>query len=103
MPVMTASNKAKSGKNAKDKNKPQPKGNTATLDPTKPSESWADFFKGVGQEFGKIAWPTMPQIWANTVIVIVMVIIVTTGMWGVDNMFRGIIWVLTDVIPKQIG
>lgn len=98
MPTMTKTDtKAKASKGSK---KPV---STATLDPSQPSESWADFFKGVGQEFHKIAWPTMPQIWGNTVIVILMTAIVSTGMWGMDNVFRTVIWVLTEVIPNQVG
>jgi len=85
------------------KHKPTHEHNSAKLEPTRPAESWGDFFKGVVQEFHKIAWPSVPQIWGNTIIVIVMVTLMSSGIWAVDNVFRGILWMLTQVIPAQLG
>ena len=31
------------------------------------------YFKGVRSEWGKISWPTWPQIWGQTIVVLVMV------------------------------
>ncbi len=58
--------------------------------------------KGIQKEFTKITWPTVPQIWANTIIVIVMVAIVSLGMWIADNIFRVVIQFLTEELPKYL-
>lgn len=61
-----------------------------------------DLVKGIRSEFGKIAWPTPQQITGNTIVVLVMVAIVSLGMWGIDNIFRAVIWLITDEIPKHV-
>lgn len=65
-------------------------------------EGFMDLLKGIRGEFGKISWPTPQQITGNTIVVLVMVAIVSLGMWGIDNIFRAIIWLITDEIPRHI-
>ncbi|MBX2860366.1 MAG: preprotein translocase subunit SecE [Vampirovibrio sp.] len=48
----------------------------------------AAYLKGVQTEWGKVSWPTMPQIWAQTLVVLVMVSIMSFGLWTIDNLFR---------------
>lgn len=66
-------------------------------------EGAVPFFEGLKQEFFKITWPTPPQVIANTVVVIVLVSVVSLWMWGMDNLFRAVIMLLTEVLPKQFG
>ncbi len=58
--------------------------------------------KAIQKEFQKITWPTVPQIWGNTIIVIVMVAIISLGMWIADNTFRIAIQFLTEELPKYL-
>ena len=61
-----------------------------------------DEIKAVRKEFDKVSWPTLPQIGGNTVIVIVMVALVSTGLWAADNVFRLVIELLTETLPKAM-
>jgi len=77
---------------------------TSTAKPANPSaEGAVSFFEGLKAEFFKITWPTPPQVIANTVVVIVLVSVVSLWMWGMDNLFRAVIVLLTEVLPKQFG
>lgn len=61
-----------------------------------------DALKQIRLEAGRITWPTRAQIWGNTVVVVVMVTLVSLGILLVDNLFFGLIWLLTDALPKQL-
>jgi preprotein translocase SecE subunit len=54
-------------------------------------EGLIEYLKGVRSEWGKISWPTWPQIWGQTIIVLVMVTIMTLALFILDNSFRFII------------
>ncbi len=62
-------------------------------------EAISGFARGVKQEWGKISWPTWPQIWAQTIVVLVMASVVSLGLWAVDNLIH---WVIQLITPHAI-
>lgn len=66
-------------------------------------EGLVPYFKSVAAEGKKVTWPTMPQVWANTVIVLLMTVLFSIGLWGVDNTFRYLIHLLTVDLPRLIA
>jgi preprotein translocase SecE subunit len=46
-----------------------------------------EYFKGVQAEWFKISWPTWPQIWAQTLVVLFMVIVISLGLLVIDKVF----------------
>lgn len=55
------------------------------------------YLQGVASEWRKITWPTVPQIWAQTLVVLIVVAILTAAIWGVDSLFAGVIQLITPV------
>lgn len=60
-----------------------------------PLENLGTYLKGVRTEWTKISWPTPPQIMGQTLVVLVMVSIMTLGLFLIDNTFRLIIDLIT--------
>ncbi len=50
-----------------------------------------DFFKGVGQAWRKITWPTVPKLIVQVLITIGVTTLVTLVVWGLDNLYRFLI------------
>ncbi len=57
-----------------------------------------DYFVGVKSEWTKISWPTWPQIWGQTIVVLLMVTIMTTGLFILDY---GIHFTITSITPHR--
>lgn len=53
-----------------------------------PFQALASYLAGVRQEWDKIQWPTMPQIWGQTLITLVMITIFTLLLWLIDTAYR---------------
>ncbi len=62
--------------------------------PEKPFD-FAEYFKGVKQEWYKITWPTRPQVIAETGVVLIVVTIFSLFVFGVDKIFQLLISLLT--------
>ncbi len=60
-----------------------------------PSEGLIAYLKGVRSEWTKVSWPTWPQIWGQTIVVLITVAIATAGLWALDNVFRILIDLIT--------
>ncbi len=60
------------------------------------------YFKGVKAEWGKITWPDRNQVFAQTVIVILVVFAFTVITFGLDIIFKGMIQVFCEAM-KHIG
>lgn len=58
-------------------------------------ERLSTYLKGVRSEWDKITWPTWPQIWGQTIVVLVMVSIITLGLFLIDNAFSLILQFIT--------
>jgi preprotein translocase subunit SecE len=59
------------------------------------NEQVVAYFKGVRSEWGKISWPTWPQIWGQTIVVLVMTSIMTLGLFIMDNVFHLLVQLIT--------
>lgn len=68
---------------------------TRTAESTAPPfERLKNYLKGVRAEWHKVSWPTWPQIWGQTIVVLVMVSIMTVGLFIIDNSFHLLIqWI----------
>jgi len=60
-----------------------------------PIENLKAYFMGIRSEWTKITWPTWPQTWGQTIIVLVMVTIMTLGLFGLDFLYHVIIETIT--------
>lgn len=58
------------------------------------------YFKGVREEWGKITWPTGLQLFAQLVVVLVMVTLTTLLVWGIDSLLA---WLIAWVVPARAG
>ena len=85
---MTLANTQKPATSGKEPpQKPKASGSTMTRMRT--------YMAGVRSEWGKISWPTWPQIWAQTLVVLVLVSIMTVALWGIDSLLRFVVDLLT--------
>jgi preprotein translocase SecE subunit len=67
---------------------------------TEPQQSFwlPEYFKGVKAEWTKITWPTRVQVISQTIVVLIMVAIMTLGLWLTDRiLYDGL---LCHVIPN---
>lgn len=55
------------------------------------SKKATGFVKGVRSEFKKIVWPTKKQLVNYTIVVIVMSILLSALVYGLDVIFRNLI------------
>ena len=58
---------------------------------TPPVGALAAYLQGVRTEWTKISWPTGPQIWGQTIVVLVMVTFMTLCLFIIDNLIHFII------------
>ena len=65
-------------------------------------EKVIEYFKGVKSEWGKITWPDSKQVFAQTIVVIVVVTAFTIITFGLDIIFKGIIQVLSESLKYGI-
>jgi preprotein translocase SecE subunit len=63
-----------------------------------PIEQFKDYLLGVRSEWDKISWPTWPQIWGQTIVVLLMVAIMTTGLFILDY---GIHFTISSITPHR--
>ncbi|MEB3287125.1 MAG: preprotein translocase subunit SecE [Vampirovibrionales bacterium] len=47
--------------------------------------SLPEYFKGVRAEWGKITWPSKMQVVSQTIVVLIMVAVMTLGLWLTDR------------------
>jgi preprotein translocase subunit SecE len=55
------------------------------------TEQLQTYLAGVRAEWKKITWPTWPQVWGQTIVVLVMVTLITLVLFIIDNSFHEII------------
>lgn len=60
-----------------------------------PMQNLSAYFKGIRSEWTKITWPTWPQIWGQTIVVLVMVSIMTLSLFFWDYLMHVIITTIT--------
>lgn len=54
-------------------------------------ERITNYLKGVRSELDRVSWPTRNEIISFTVLILVLVVILTTYIWGVDTIIQGFI------------
>ena len=58
---------------------------------TKKENKFAKFFRAIKSELKKIVWPTWKQVIQNTLIVLIVVIIISLIIAGLDLLFNGVL------------
>lgn len=53
----------------------------------KPKKSIIQYFKDVKSEFKKVSWPSRKQVFNNTVVVLVTIVVSGIGIWVLDFLF----------------
>ena len=79
MSSMAVANKPSKKQNAQKKNAPQSAGAAFDL---------PEYLRGVKSEWHKVSWPTWPHLWGQVIVVVIMVAIMTAGLWAIDKIFR---------------
>lgn len=59
--------------------------------PKKQKKSVIRYFKDARSEFKKVVWPSRKQVFNNTVVVIVAMIVSGVAIWGMDSVFMFLI------------
>jgi len=54
-------------------------------------ERITNYLKGVRSELDRVSWPTRNEVISFTVLILVLVVILTTYIWGVDTIIQGFI------------
>lgn len=54
-------------------------------------ERITNYLKGVRSELDRVSWPTRNEIISFTVLILVLVVILTTYIWGVDTIIQGVL------------
>jgi len=54
-------------------------------------ERLVNYFKGVRAEFARVSWPTRNEVITLTALILVLVVIVTVYIWGVDGIIGTIL------------
>ncbi|MCC5914308.1 MAG: preprotein translocase subunit SecE [Balneolaceae bacterium] len=54
-------------------------------------EKFKNFVEGVRKEMAKVTWPTQQELIDNTIIVVVFTIIISTFIFGVDQVYSTIL------------
>ena len=63
-------------------------------------EGMANYFKGVKLEWGRITWPERKQVFAETIMVLVIVFIFTAMIFVIDNLYA---FVLSGKLFELLG
>ena len=54
-------------------------------------ERITNYLKGVRSEVDRVSWPTRNEVISFTVLILVLVVILTIYIWGVDTIIQGVI------------
>lgn len=58
------------------------------------SKAWS-FIKGSQTEMRKVTWPTRPETMQMTLIVMIVLVILSLVLWGIDGVFLWLVGLLT--------
>lgn len=56
----------------------------------KPKKSPIQYFKEVRSEFKKVSWPSRKQVFNNTVVVLVSIVVSGIAIWALDFLFTSV-------------
>jgi len=54
---------------------------------TQQGRAFVDLLRQAQVELRKVVWPTKPETWQTTLIVLVVVLIMSLLLWGMDSLF----------------
>jgi preprotein translocase subunit SecE len=54
-------------------------------------ERITNYLKGVRSEVDRVSWPTRNEVISFTVLILVLVVILTIYIWGVDTIIQAVI------------
>ena len=60
-------------------------------------EKITNFFKGVRGELARVTWPSRAEVISLTGLILVVVIILTIYIWGVDTVVQGLLRVFIQI------
>ncbi|GHV48912.1 hypothetical protein FACS189499_09330 [Clostridia bacterium] len=60
----------------------------------KPKKSVRKFFRDTKSEFKKVAWLPAKQVWKLTAVVLVVIVITATAIFGLDSLFNQLLRLL---------
>ena len=64
---------------------------------TNKGKSFITFLQESRKELRKVVWPTRKEAVQTTLLIAVITVIVGTALWGMDSLFRSIIFYLTSI------
>ena len=64
---------------------------------TTKGKSFIAFLQESRKELRKVVWPTRKETVQTTLLIAVITVIVGTALWGMDSLFRSIIFYLTSI------
>lgn len=53
-----------------------------------------DYLKGVRGEVSRVSWPTRKEVISLTALILLLMIVLTIYIWGVDTIVQGILRVI---------
>ena len=54
-------------------------------------ERITNYLKGVRSEVDRVSWPTRSEVISFTVLILVLVVVMTIYIWGVDTIIQAVI------------
>jgi len=60
-------------------------------------EKITNFFKGVRGELARVTWPSRAEVISLTGLILIVVIILTIYIWGVDTVVQGLLRVFIQI------
>jgi len=60
-------------------------------------EKMTNFFKGVRGEVARVTWPSRTEVISLTGLILIVVIILTIYIWGVDTVVEGLLRVFIQI------
>jgi preprotein translocase SecE subunit len=77
----------------------QPVKRSSANEPVSTPERLTSYLKGVRAEWTKISWPTWPQVWEQTIVVLVMVTLMTFILFIMDYSFH---FIIANIVPHRM-
>ena len=54
-------------------------------------ERLREYLKGVRSEVDRVSWPTRQEVISLTALILLLVIVLTTYIWGVDTIIKAVL------------
>lgn len=67
--------------------------------PSSSAQGWQAYLAGLRTEWNKISWPSKPQVWAQTIVVLVMVSMMTLILFIIDYSLH---FLISSIVPHRV-